>query len=162
MRGSRARVRDRQVYKYAYRSDSLDWGFLPLNSITLCDLCCSHDVVVSSDRAGLSRCNCQLCQLRVSLSTFSQGNPSSKCACAFYHLCPHRIQHPHGVCGGTASSSISTIQFCQVALNVTISDKSQFFMEAWLPSNYTGRFLSTGNGGLNGCSCRFSHLGHVY
>ncbi|KAH1612695.1 Feruloyl esterase B-1 [Aspergillus fumigatus] len=55
------------------------------------------------------------------------------------------------ICGGTASSSISTIQFCQVALNVTTSDKSQFFMEAWLPSNYTGRFLSTGNGGLNGC-----------
>jgi feruloyl esterase len=47
---------------------------------------------------------------------------------------------------------ISTIEFCQVALNVTTSGKSQFFMEAWLPSNYTGRFLSTGNGGLNGCS----------
>ncbi|EAW15424.1 putative feruloyl esterase [Aspergillus fischeri NRRL 181] len=55
------------------------------------------------------------------------------------------------ICGGTSSSSISTIEFCQVALNVTTSDKSQFFMEAWLPSNYTGRFLSTGNGGLNGC-----------
>jgi feruloyl esterase len=24
-------------------------------------------------------------------------------------------------------------------------------MEAWLPSNWTGRFLSGGNGGLNGC-----------
>lgn len=24
-------------------------------------------------------------------------------------------------------------------------------MEAWLPQNWTGRFLSGGNGGLNGC-----------
>ncbi|GIC88918.1 putative feruloyl esterase [Aspergillus udagawae] len=55
------------------------------------------------------------------------------------------------ICGGASSSSISKIEFCQVALNVTTSSKSQFFMEAWLPSNYTGRFLSTGNGGLNGC-----------
>jgi feruloyl esterase len=55
------------------------------------------------------------------------------------------------ICGERSGSSISTIEFCQVALNVTTSGKSQFFMEAWLPSNYTGRFLSTGNGGLNGC-----------
>jgi feruloyl esterase len=56
------------------------------------------------------------------------------------------------ICGEGFGSLISTIEFCQVALNVTTSGKSQFFMEAWLPSNYTGRFLSTGNGGLNGCS----------
>jgi hypothetical protein len=24
-------------------------------------------------------------------------------------------------------------------------------MEAWLPRNWTGRFLSVGNGGLGGC-----------
>ncbi|KAJ5116854.1 hypothetical protein N7456_001202 [Penicillium angulare] len=48
-------------------------------------------------------------------------------------------------------SSPTTFDFCRVTLNVTTSAKSQFFMEAWLPSNYSGRFLSTGNGGLGGC-----------
>lgn len=54
-------------------------------------------------------------------------------------------------CASNADSTTSTFEFCRVALNVTTSSKSQIFMEAWLPSNYSGRFLSTGNGGLGGC-----------
>jgi feruloyl esterase len=44
-----------------------------------------------------------------------------------------------------------TTGFCRVALSVSTSSRSGFRMEAWLPSNWTGRFLSVGNGGLNGC-----------
>lgn len=55
------------------------------------------------------------------------------------------------VCGGDEDPITSTFAFCRIALNVTTSSKSQIFMEAWLPSNYSGRFLSTGNGGLGGC-----------
>ncbi|OKP11909.1 hypothetical protein PENSUB_2579 [Penicillium subrubescens] len=55
------------------------------------------------------------------------------------------------VCGSNADSTSSTFEFCRIELNVTTSQKSQIFMEAWLPSNYSGRFLSTGNGGLGGC-----------
>ena len=33
---------------------------------------------------------------------------------------------------------------CRVALYVSTSDQSGFNMEAWLPSNWTGRYLSTG------------------
>jgi len=40
---------------------------------------------------------------------------------------------------------------CRLVLNVTTSQRSAIRMEAWLPANWTGRFLSTGNGGLNGC-----------
>jgi feruloyl esterase len=40
---------------------------------------------------------------------------------------------------------------CRVALHVATSNRSGISMEAWLPSNWTGRFLSTGNGGLAGC-----------
>ncbi|KAF2200641.1 tannase and feruloyl esterase [Delitschia confertaspora ATCC 74209] len=40
---------------------------------------------------------------------------------------------------------------CRVALYVTTSNRSGIHMEAWLPKNWTGRFLSTGNGGLEGC-----------
>ncbi|KAK4115540.1 tannase and feruloyl esterase [Canariomyces notabilis] len=43
------------------------------------------------------------------------------------------------------------VDFCRVALYVATSSRSGISMEAWLPRNWTGRFLSTGNGGLNGC-----------
>lgn len=53
----------------------------------------------------------------------------------------------------TCATAPYTIQtdMCRVALYVATSDRSGFNMEAWLPSNWTGRFLSVGNGGLNGC-----------
>lgn len=44
-----------------------------------------------------------------------------------------------------------TKDICRIALSVTTSNRSGFNMEAWLPTNWTGRFLSGGNGGLNGC-----------
>ncbi|KAF1851312.1 feruloyl esteras-like protein B [Cucurbitaria berberidis CBS 394.84] len=44
-----------------------------------------------------------------------------------------------------------TADICRIALSVSTSNRSGFNMEAWLPSNWTGRFLSVGNGGLNGC-----------
>ncbi|KAL1650748.1 Feruloyl esterase [Diplodia intermedia] len=40
---------------------------------------------------------------------------------------------------------------CRVALRVPTTNQSEISMEAWLPSNWTGRFLSTGNGGTSGC-----------
>jgi len=40
---------------------------------------------------------------------------------------------------------------CRLVLNVTTSQRSAIRMEAWLPIDWTGRFLSAGNGGLNGC-----------
>lgn len=36
-------------------------------------------------------------------------------------------------------------------MRVTTSNRSEITLEAWLPTNWTGRFLSTGNGGLSGC-----------
>lgn len=36
-------------------------------------------------------------------------------------------------------------------MNVTTSEYSHIILEAWLPENWNGRFLSTGNGGLSGC-----------
>lgn len=40
---------------------------------------------------------------------------------------------------------------CRVAISISTSSKSSVNLETWLPSNWTGRFLSGGNGGLNGC-----------
>ena len=52
-------------------------------------------------------------------------------------------------CGGT--SQIVPADICRIALYVATSNSSGINMEAWLPSNWTGRFLSTGNGGIAGC-----------
>ncbi|KIK57021.1 hypothetical protein GYMLUDRAFT_46632, partial [Collybiopsis luxurians FD-317 M1] len=54
-------------------------------------------------------------------------------------------------CGFPGSSQEVLVDMCRVALNVSTSDRSGITMEAWLPRNWTGRFLSTGNGGLDGC-----------
>ena len=50
-----------------------------------------------------------------------------------------------------AAGQIIQADMCRVALYVATSERSGYNMEAWLPSNWTGRFLSVGNGGLNVC-----------
>lgn len=51
---------------------------------------------------------------------------------------------------GQPSQVVST-DLCRIALYVATSQRSGINMEAWLPKEWTGRFLSTGNGGLGGC-----------
>lgn len=36
-------------------------------------------------------------------------------------------------------------------MNVTTSNTSHIVLEAWMPSTWNGRFMSTGNGGIGGC-----------
>jgi len=52
-------------------------------------------------------------------------------------------------CGNTAQ--LVPVDLCRITANVATSNRSEIYLEAWLPSNWTGRFLSTGNGGLGGC-----------
>ncbi|KAL0565859.1 hypothetical protein V5O48_016161 [Marasmius crinis-equi] len=52
-------------------------------------------------------------------------------------------------CGATPQVALADI--CRVTMEVETSPTSRINMEAWLPRNWTGRFLSTGNGGLGGC-----------
>ena len=47
----------------------------------------------------------------------------------------------------------ASVDFCRVTMNISTSDRSHLWAEAWFPRNYTGRFVSTGNGGLAGCKC---------
>ncbi|KAJ4473752.1 Tannase/feruloyl esterase [Lentinula aciculospora] len=54
-------------------------------------------------------------------------------------------------CASTTSSQVVLADMCRVALNISTSVQSGITMEAWLSRNWTGRFLSTGNGGLGGC-----------
>lgn len=51
------------------------------------------------------------------------------------------------------ASQVVDVDMCRVAMFVTTSNSSNISMEVWLPpaDTWTGRFLSTGNGGLSGC-----------
>lgn len=40
---------------------------------------------------------------------------------------------------------------CRVYMNVSTSDRSGIRLETWLPREFNGRFLSTGNNGMAGC-----------
>lgn len=51
---------------------------------------------------------------------------------------------------GRASQNV-TVDLCRVITQVATSARSGIKMEAWLPVDWSGRFLSTGNGGLGGC-----------
>lgn len=57
----------------------------------------------------------------------------------------------HQTCGGPGSSSKLAQDVCRVALRIDTSDRSVIHFEAWLPKDYSGRVLASGNGGLNGC-----------
>lgn len=57
-------------------------------------------------------------------------------------------------CSSQRGGSVAVAaDFCRVAMFVPTSERSNISMEAWLPTEeaWTGRFLSTGNGGLSGC-----------
>ena len=53
-----------------------------------------------------------------------------------------------GVCQSTANVSVP---MCRVQFYTNTSDISAITAEMWLPTNYSGRMLALGNGGLGGC-----------
>lgn len=44
-----------------------------------------------------------------------------------------------------------SVNICRIALSIQTSARSNITFEAWLPENWSGRFLGTGNGGIDGC-----------
>ena len=59
-------------------------------------------------------------------------------------------------CGESSQSVAKDV--CRIAMAVATSNSSEITLEAWFPRNYTGRFLSTGNGGISGCMCSLALL----
>lgn len=55
----------------------------------------------------------------------------------------------NATCG--VASQVVYADICRISLYIATSKRSGINMEAWLPLNWTGRFLSAGNGGLAGC-----------
>lgn len=50
------------------------------------------------------------------------------------------------------NSQVVSVDLCRVALFIPISTKSSITLGLWLQSNWTGRTLATGNGGIDGCT----------
>ncbi|KAH8725018.1 Tannase/feruloyl esterase [Phaeosphaeriaceae sp. PMI808] len=49
-----------------------------------------------------------------------------------------------------ASQKVSK-DLCRIALSIPTSKTSNITFEAWFPEDWSGRFLATGNGGIDGC-----------
>ena len=52
-----------------------------------------------------------------------------------------------------ASQAVST-DLCRIGLSIKTSGTSNVTFEAWLPEDWSGRFLATGNGGIDGCKLK--------
>ncbi|KAI8936165.1 hypothetical protein NX059_006599 [Plenodomus lindquistii] len=48
------------------------------------------------------------------------------------------------------SQAVSS-NLCRIALSINTTRTSSITFEAWFPENWSGRFLATGNGGIDGC-----------
>lgn len=51
------------------------------------------------------------------------------------------------------SSQVVPVDLCRVGLSIPPSNRSSISFEMWLPENWKGRFLASGNGGIDGCEC---------
>jgi feruloyl esterase len=50
------------------------------------------------------------------------------------------------------------VNVCRMALSIKTSEQSSINFEAWFPEQWSGRFLATGNGGIDGCEYSFSSI----
>jgi feruloyl esterase len=48
-------------------------------------------------------------------------------------------------------AQLVSIDICRMALSIKTSEHSSIVFEAWFPETWSGRFLATGNGGIDGC-----------
>jgi feruloyl esterase len=49
------------------------------------------------------------------------------------------------------ASQLVSADVCRIAMSIPTSERSNIIYEMWLPRTWTGRFLATGNGGIDGC-----------
>ena len=103
--------------------------------------------------------------LAIARSTYAQGDFSANCSSFVDAITLENVtvQSTEFVAAGTnvsvyvpesclsASYQVVSTDLCRATMNVSTSDRSGIRLEAWFPKNYTGRFLSTGNGGIGGC-----------
>ncbi|KAF2182947.1 putative feruloyl esterase [Zopfia rhizophila CBS 207.26] len=77
--------------------------------------------------------------------------PSVKVHFSQYLPTGYNLSVPDFVTQGSSRNQIIGANVCRVAMLVNTTETSNMTLEVWLPVNWTGRFLSGGNGGLTGC-----------
>lgn len=63
------------------------------------------------------------------------------------------LTFPDNVASCGRASQVVAVDLCRVVLEIRTSSTSRITFEAWFPEKWSGRFLATGNGGLDGCEC---------
>jgi feruloyl esterase len=61
------------------------------------------------------------------------------------------LSFPDNVASCSRETQAVAANICRLALSIKTSTKSNITFEAWLPEDWSGRFLATGNGGIDGC-----------
>ena len=61
------------------------------------------------------------------------------------------LTFPDNVPSCNRTSQVVARSLCRVALSIPTSKRSSVTFELWLPERWSGRFLATGNGGIDGC-----------
>ncbi|KAL8961786.1 MAG: hypothetical protein Q9183_005258, partial [Haloplaca sp. 2 TL-2023] len=51
----------------------------------------------------------------------------------------------------TRTNQVVDVETCRVGLSIPTSNRSSISFELWLPAEWSGRFMATGNGGVDGC-----------
>lgn len=59
---------------------------------------------------------------------------------------------PDNVASCNRNSQVVPETACRIALSIPTSNRSSITFELWLPEKWEGRFLATGNGGVDGCT----------
>ena len=77
--------------------------------------------------------------------------PGANRTAAEYVAAGTQLQFPNATATCTRPSQNVSVGLCRVSLQVATSARSGIKAEVWLPEKWTGRFLSTGNGGIGGC-----------
>lgn len=62
-----------------------------------------------------------------------------------------KITDQQASCKMMGGGSRAVVDICRIAAYTATSPRSGVNFETWLPSNWTGRFISHGNSGLSGC-----------
>jgi feruloyl esterase len=61
------------------------------------------------------------------------------------------LEFPDNDASCNRKSQKVAVDLCRLAMSIKTSDQSSIIFEAWFPEHWSGRFLATGNGGIDGC-----------
>jgi len=62
------------------------------------------------------------------------------------------LTFPDNVASCGRPSQVVSTELCRIALSIPTSNRSSFTFELWVPENWSERrFISSGNGGIDGC-----------